>query len=391
MTAPRVFLSIFCFGLVTALCFTCAESISTAADALREGQRVHLGDRSANLTKLQTLPYITNEYTARFRYDRFENPKLQELRRRYSLDEIVQPGRDEFEKQILLNDWTHRQFKRFGHPSTNCHGGLEILHAISAGETFFCSQYAQVLVSAAASLGWVDRPLALRRHKGVNANGGSTEHTTTEIWSNQHGKWVMLDPTSNIYLEKDAVPLSAYEIRQEWFYHQGQRLTFVVGRQQKRYRKADLPVYLESFAGFGTLSIDPDELDKYGFTGYVPNTDLMDSGFDYGKMFIFKDRLCDGTKWHIRPLPTDPERECNFPIGQAHLTLREAGSAIQVTVQTLTPNFDRFEARFDTASWARCSNEFVWKLQPGTNRLEVRTVNKFGITGPGALAEFQLP
>jgi len=355
-----------------------------------EGQSVQIGNRTATLSKFRTLPYITNEFTARFRYDRFENPKLEELRKQYSLDEVVQAGRDEFEKQVLLNDWTHRQFKKFGHPSTNCNGGLEILHAISAGETFFCSQYAQVLVSSAASLGWVDRPLALRRHKGVNANGGSTEHTATEIWSNQHGKWVMLDPTSNMYLEKQGVPLSAREIRQEWFYREGKDLTFVIGKERKRYVKANLPIRLEYFPGFGNLTVDPDELDKYGFTGYVPNTDLMDSGFDYGKMFIFKDQLCDGTKWHIRPLPAHPETECDFPIGQAHLSLAQVADGIKVRLQTLTPNFDRFEARLDGGAWKSCREEFDWKLHSGRNDLETRTINKFGVSGPISTAQIQV-
>src|SRR5436305_5384457 len=35
--------------------------------------------------------------------------------------------------------------------------------------------------------------------------------------------------TSNMYLEKNGVPLSAYEIRQEWFYRGGTNLVFVVG------------------------------------------------------------------------------------------------------------------------------------------------------------------
>ena len=55
-------------------------------------------------------------------------------------------------------------------------GALEVLQAIGEGHRFFCTQYGQVLVSAAASLGWVDRPLALRRHQGANRSGGSTEH-----------------------------------------------------------------------------------------------------------------------------------------------------------------------------------------------------------------------
>src|SRR5678809_615481 len=126
---------------------------------------------------------------------------------------------DEFSKQLLLNDWVHGQFNKFGHPSTDAKGALDILEAIDRGHTFFCAQYAQLLVSCAASLGWVDRPIALRRHQGVAKVGGSTEHSVTEIWANQYRKWVMLDPTSNMHLQKRGVPLNAWEIREEWFYN----------------------------------------------------------------------------------------------------------------------------------------------------------------------------
>src|SRR4051812_21333745 len=188
-----------------------------AQSSLRKGETIELNGRKATVTQLDALPYVESEYTRRFKFDSYDNPKLKQLRQRYRLDEVVASGRDEFEKQVLLMDWTHRQFKKFGHPSAECKGALEILKALDAGHTFFCSQYAQVLVSCAASLGWVDRPLALRRHQGV-AKGGSTEHTSTEILSNQYRKWVMLDPTSNMYLESNGVPLNAYEIRQQWFY-----------------------------------------------------------------------------------------------------------------------------------------------------------------------------
>lgn len=125
--------------------------------------------------------------------------------------------------------------------------------------------YVEVLVSAAASLGWVDQSLALRRHQGVNKVGGSTEHSVTEMWSNQHRKWVMFDPTSNMTLETNGVPLNAWEIRQEWFYRGGTNLVFVVGKERKKYRKANLPIVLGRFPNFGELTVEPDELDKYGF------------------------------------------------------------------------------------------------------------------------------
>src|SRR5687767_13930493 len=138
----------------------------SAAESLKEGAVVALGGRTATLKRLHTLPYVESEYTRRFKFDVFENPKLKELRTRYQLDEVVAAGKDEFEQQVLLMDWAHQQFKKFGQPSKNVRGALEILKGIEEGHTFFCSQYAQLFVSAAASLGWVDRPLALRMHRG---------------------------------------------------------------------------------------------------------------------------------------------------------------------------------------------------------------------------------
>jgi hypothetical protein len=365
----------------------CAQSVS---ESLKQGTTIDLSGRTATLTTLKMSPYVESDYSKRFKFDSFENPKLKELRERHHLDAVVAPGKDEFDRQVLLMDWTHKQFTKFGRPSTNCHGAVQILNAIEEGHTFYCAHYAEVLVSAAASLGWVDRPLALRRHQGVNKVGGSTEHSVTEIWSNQHRKWVMLDPTSNMYLEKDGVPLNAFEIRQEWFYHGGVDLVFVVGKERKKYRKSDLPIFLESFAGFGDLTVEPDELDKYGFIGYIPNTDLMDAGYDYANMFIVKDRLCDGTQWHVRTVPANPAVDPYFPIGQAALSLRAEGGSIRVTLNTMTPNFKQYEVRIGRGEWGPSRGNFVWDVRPGSNRLEVRTMNQFGVSGPISMAEIEV-
>ena len=362
----------------------------SAGDALKEGVVIDLGDQPATLKKLETLPYVESEYTKRFKFDSFDNPRLKQLREKYYLEEVTAPGKDEFDRQVLLMDWTHKQFKKFGRPSTNCHGALQILKAIDEGHTFFCAHYAEVLVSAAASLGWVDRSLALRRHQGVNKVGGSTEHSVTEIWSNQHRKWVMLDPTSNMYLEKDGVPLNAFELRQEWFYRGGTNLVFVVGKERKKYRKSDLPIFLERFAGFGDLTVEPDEPDKYGFIGYIPNTDLMDAGYDYAKMFITKDALCDGTKWHLRTLPANPAVDPYFPIGQAALSLPVEENKIHVALRTLTPNFSRYEVQIDGDGWKPSNEQFVWLVRSGSNRLEARSVNLFGVRGPTSTAEIEV-
>lgn len=358
------------------------NAASVYAESLKEGETVELAGMKATLTKLDALPFVESDYTKRFKFDAFDNPKLKELREKYKLDDVVAAGKDEFEKQVLLMDWTFHQFKKFGKPSASPRGALEILEDVSDGHTFFCAHYAVTLVSAAASMGWVDRSLALRRHQGGNKKGGSTEHSVTEIWSNQYRKWVMLDPTANMYVEKNGVPLNAYEIRDEWFYHDGKELLFVVGKEHKKYKKADLPIFSGRFEGFGDLTVEPDEMDKYGFIGYVPNTNLMDAGEDYGKMFIVKDKLCDGTKWHIRTNPDHPATDPYFPIDQAAIALRAENGKLFVSLKTMTPNFKTFVMQLDGGGFKACGENFEWPLHAGANKLEVRAVNLFGVEGP---------
>ncbi len=358
------------------------------ASGLSEGRpaAIQLGKRTATIKKLDALPYVQSEYTELFRFDTFTNPKLKELRQRHKLDEVVAPGRDEFERQMLLLDWVHHEFKKFGRPSAETTDALQILKGVEDGQPYFCVQYAHVYASAAASLGWVDRELALRRHQDPTG-GGSTEHLTTEIWSNQHRKWVMMDPTANMHLEKDGIPLNGFEIRQEWFYDEGTNLVFVVGKERKQYRKADLPIFLGRFAGFGDLTVPVDELSKYGFIGYIPNTDLMDTGPDYGKMFVVKDKLCEGTRWHTRKNPANPAVDPYFPINQAALNLAPEQGKVRVTLRTLTPNFKSYEARIDGGVWTSTDASFLWSIHPGSNRLELRTLNLFGVNGPISTVE----
>ena len=371
--------------LLVLLLVSTRGAVAAEAGSLKQGAAFTLTGEQYVLTRLDTLPFVQSHYTRRFTFDSHDNPKLKHLRERYRLDDVVAAGRDEFDRQILLLDWVHHRFKKFGRPTSDARGALNILEANDAGHTFFCAHYGQVFVSAAAAMGWIDRPLALRRPDHVGE--GSTEHTSTEIWSNQHRKWVMLDPTFAMYVEKDGVPLNAYELRQEWFLRDGRDLTFVVGKERKRYRKSDMPVLRNHFPGFGDLALDASAVNVYAFIGYVPNNNLMDGGLDYAGMFITQDELCAGTKWHKRTVPGDPATDPYFPINQAALTLTVEGGGLRVSLETLTPNFKTYAARIDGGEWKPVEKSFRWTPHAGANRLEVKSVNRFGVDGPVSTAE----
>jgi hypothetical protein len=358
-----------------------------APQDVTEGSSLNVGGRKVVIRKLDAPPFVESVYSKRFKYDTYDNPKLKELREKYKLDEVVAAGKDEFDRQVLLNDWVHRQFKKFGAPTAKPKGALEILRCVEEGHTFFCAHYADTLISAAASLGWVDRALCLRMHQG-NTKDGSSEHSVTEMWSNQYRKWVMFDPTANMHLVKDGIPLNAVEIRTEWFYHDGKDLTFVIGKERKDYKKADLPIFLGRFANFGDLKVAPDELCKYGFIGYVTNTNIMDARPGDGDIgFIVKDKLCDGTRWHERLYPTNPLVDPYFPIDQAALGVSVEDGKLKIALRTLTPNFKEFQVQVDRGGWKPSGDGFAWALRPGPNLLEARAVNLFGVEGPVSTIE----
>ncbi|NLF31507.1 MAG: transglutaminase domain-containing protein [Planctomycetes bacterium] len=333
--------------------------------------------RRVEVVEVDILPVVRNDYSRRYIFDTAGNPKLEELRRREKLDAVVEAGGDQFDRQVRLLDWTYKRIPRFGSPTCEAFGALEIVQAVDAGHTFFCAHYARLFVSAAASMGWVARPLALRT---ARETGGAPEHSITEIWSDQYAKWILFDPTYALYVEADGVPLSAWEVRQKWLYEDGAGLTFVLGADRRRYTPEDLPVFMATHPGFGDLRLAGTSLDKLAFMAYIPNTNLMDAGYDYAGMFITKDALCEGVAWHRRDNPADPAGEPYFPLNQAALALAAASDGLAVTADTFTPNFDRFEHRLDGGPWQTGVPE-LWSLHTGRNTLEAVAVNRFGERG----------
>lgn len=71
----------------------------SATGFTRLGPDLNLAGRQYVLTKLDTLPYVESNYTKRFKFDAYDNPKLKTLREKYRLDEVVAPGKDEFDRQ----------------------------------------------------------------------------------------------------------------------------------------------------------------------------------------------------------------------------------------------------------------------------------------------------
>jgi hypothetical protein len=332
------------------------------AAPLKAGQELRLGDLKAKVQTYDVLPYVRNEYSSRFVYELFENPQLSRIRQMYRLDDVIAPGKGEFQKQLLLMEWVFNQWD-FGHAREryDLRDPFEILQYAKREHKFQCMHSAAVFQTLANSMGWVCRQMAI------------PSHTFNEVWSNEYRRWVMFDATSNYCPERGGAPLNTFELRQALCYEDGN------GVVSLRHKDGE----------FARTPKDP----KYGarlhFLGYIPNTNNLVSGPDYAKMFIVKDRLCEGEKWHTRDCPKDPAAEPYFPVNQAALSLAVEGRGFKVTIGTMTPNFEEFQVRVDGGEWKTSPPAFPWALHKGANKLEARSLNKFGVAGPASTVELE--
>ena len=338
---------VFVLGLLVALSAGPLWAADSAGiEAAKEGDTLDLGGRKVTVKRLDILPYVDNEFTRRCTFDKYENPKLQKLRSEYGLDKVVAGGASQFAQQLMLMCWAYDRFD-FGDPKGKggMRNSLEILELAKKEQKFFCVQRASLLVSAAASVGYVCRPC------------GHSSHSWTEMWSNEHRKWIFFDPTPNAYAEKEGQPLSTYEARQESFINKGEGLVFVNGQTGKK---------------------TPRQL-RYSRFRVIPNTNWLDSRPQYGRGVQIQG---DPTNKADNEAAAKAAAEAYFPINQAALTLKPYGDDLKVDIKTLTPNFKTFRVRVDDGQWADSEDNLVWALHEGTNTLQAKSVNKFGIDGP---------
>lgn len=92
----------------------------------------------------------------------------------------------------------------------------------------------------------------------------------------------------------------------------------------------------------------------------------------------------DGTprQWHLGPY-TRRRSDIEWTLNQVRCAaaLGKQEGAIQLTLRTVTPDFDTFLARVDGEDWRPTAERFQWRLRAGRNRLELRVRNRASVLG----------
>ncbi|WP_319525790.1 hypothetical protein [uncultured Desulfosarcina sp.] len=144
-----------------------------------------------------------------FVYESLSNPSIIKLKNYISSQIVLDSFLDEYSQMLMLFEWIGRQWD---HGTDIPSGGyshfdpLELLRSAREGGRFWCEVSARFTVYAATAMGWPSRLVSLSR------SGYKWEHAVAEVWSNQFGKWFVVDTDFNLCYEKKGVPLSAFEL-----------------------------------------------------------------------------------------------------------------------------------------------------------------------------------
>ena len=337
--------------------------------------------------QLQTAPI-------EFIHDGYQTPELALLRDEFLFDETVSRARSELERMIVLKDWVFRNVDfRHNYRMGNLRDALQILRLSREGVTFHCSHFAAVYLQSAVSLGWTARYYFLRNIK-------DEEHAVNEIWSNELSKWIFIDVTWNLHIEKDGVPLNLLEIRGEWLKNDGEDLVYIFGAGpgEARYTSRDFPVKRSDNNAWRWWPLDEIFMTYAYEIALIGRNDFFSREVGGGDgiwdiIYIIKDDLNEGDRaWSFRKREdVDDERAFYHDVNRVDIeyeSLEEGSLLVSLDAfgdYNYTPNLDSYLIRLNGGIWKPTDGSVVLKLRNGKNRIEARVRNLFGVLGPIAV------
>lgn len=345
----------------------------------------------------------------KFSYQPYGEPRLFALRREYKLDEIVSSAKSEFDAMVRLRNWTRSQFQRKDYqPAMKNFDGLEILkrnvrnpnnephqrHQYSPCE-FFPMLYSQVLLS----MGFQSRLVRISTLEERGYDG----HGMTEVWSNQFRKWITMDADLNLHYERDGIPMNLLEVHNELYSKDSTSIKIIQGSEKSGDEEVGKKIKFSDIIALGNKYKEneglfiPSIFDIQDMIRYHTYIQIMDMRNDWMTNHYFRGhpmRSDGGTLfWKDENLPrvfhfkqeTNRIEDFYWALNQTEIWAKNekrTDGKIELAFNTFTPNFRNFEIMINGSKKIESTDPFFeWKLQPGLNRLQVRSVNQYGIPG----------
>ena len=217
----------------------------------------------------------------------------------------------------------------------------------------------------------------------ASRDGRTWEHAVAELWSNQFGKWFVLDTDFNIVYEHKGVPLSAFEL-----VHDGEALQ----------RRGELTV--RAIAAPKPSLPYQDLLPFYRYVHFDLRNDWCSrwlprgspSGGDLATWWTARPTM----HWLITAKPRVDDREVfNWPVNwtAAHPSSarrdEEGRLVLEMGFVGYSATFRGFEMSVDHAGWCEARSGHRLSLERGRHLIRVRLITRSGYAGSPAEIELE--
>ena len=330
--------------------------------------------------KVDNLPFAPD--TAFVGFEDLSSPKFAALKQKYQLDTIFHDEKDELKRILLLRNWirSHVPINDPGpHPGD---GSAEsIIDEGLKGNGFHCGHFMQVQNAIMNAYGYVTRTLGA----GPGVPGGPDgHHGIDEIWLNTYRKWFLSDAKYNSHFEKNGIPLSALEVRDEYLKNKAVDIKLVKGPDRTPLEFDE--EYKKSKADFART---------YTNIEWNRHNDLYtqwpkDSSYEImyqDEYFKTHDWIWDGKRhWayntpHMILIPNRSAIEWTPNTIETKVTIE--GKKAQIILNSVTPNLKAYQLKESPASdWKNVEAKLDVPLEKDRNELLFRVINTAGITGP---------
>ncbi|HEX5025530.1 MAG TPA: transglutaminase-like domain-containing protein [Agriterribacter sp.] len=315
-------------------------------------------------------------------YEDLTSPKFKILKEKYQLDTIFRGETVELKRILLLRDWIrkHIQINDPGpHPGDgSCESILD--HALK-GSGYHCGHFMVVQNATMNAYGYITRCVGA----GPGGQDGQDgHHGINEIWLNSYHKWFLSDAKYNSHFEKNGIPLSALEVREEYLKNRAADIIRVTGPGRTPV-DADTGYNMnkEEFARTYTWL----EWDMYN-TRYTawPN--------DSAQLIMYKDAYFTNHRWIWDGKP-------HWAYNSAYMNLVSDRKAIEWTPNTIaskvtiegnkarieltsnTPNLKTYRMReTPDENWKDVSSVMEIVLKKQKNEMIIQAVNIGEVSGP---------
>ncbi|MGC1242611.1 MAG: hypothetical protein WA874_13555 [Chryseosolibacter sp.] len=327
-------------------------------------------------------------------FEDLASPKFAALRGKYQLDTIFHGEQDEFRRQLLLRNWI-RTIIRIGdfEPSYPGNDFAEnILDEAIKGQGYHCGHYMVVQNAVMNSFGFVTRCLGA----GPGVKGGPDgHHGVNEIWSNKFQKWYLSDAKYNHHFEKNNIPLSALEIREEYLRNKAADVALVKG-------PARTPIESDGVANAKGVMIQKTRADfaqTYTWIAWESYNDRYTNWPESGKhvsiLNMYEDEYFKNNTWiwdgkphwaynvkdHLIRVPDRNAIEWTPNTIQSNVEIEDRIAHIQL--ESETPNLKGYEMKKASDNeWQEVAPALDFELTGDREEFLFRAVNLAGVDGP---------